>query len=181
MKSEIAKLCFGCLSILAILVFTNGCSPATPTGPFSTTEISVELGRVRTTIPVYVPKPGSPYSNIIPIFYYYNDSSENQLQTFFMQDIRGKLIRIAKLRTASIPPALDDAIVENQKATIEWADARSTKVCRFTPMTVYRDSMPGDPYQTCLVWWSDNYTFLFYSTLPLDETLTLINALERIR
>lgn len=179
MKKGIVELCFSFLSITTVLGLSSGCSTSYLSGPYSTSEISRELDRVRTKIPIYIPKPDSPFSTFTPIFYYYDDGSTADLRTFFMD--QDKKVRIAKMRTATTPPPLDGAIAETQGATVEWANAQSTRICNFTPMTIYRDSMSGDPYQTCIVWWSDNYTFLFYSTLSLDETLTLVNTLERIR
>lgn len=181
MRSDIIKLCLCSLWISAALASSGGCSASNTSGPYSTSQISPELDRVETNIPIYVPKPNSAYADLAPAFYYYNDGSEQDVTTFFMRDSQGEQVRVAKMRTAVTPGALDGAVGHHPDMMVEWADGRSAQVCDFTPETIRRDSMPGDPYQTCLVWWAADYSFLFYSTMPLDQTLILVNSLERFR
>ncbi len=170
------------LILITLLAFVSGCDYPGVSGPYSTAEIGSKLDQIKSTLPIYVPRSESPYADIALSFYYYYNGSSVELRTFFFsRGHGGQSPRIAKMMTSWMPPALDDALKDSEHVMVRWANESTASTCKFTPGTVRRDSFPGDPYKTCVVWWSGEHTFLFYSALPLDETLVLINSLVKIR
>ncbi len=182
MKNHKLKARLGLILITVLLISVSGCNYSNPSGPYTTSEIVGKLSKVRNPIPVYELKPESSYTDVVPIFYYYDDGSVTELRTFFISRRTGAQgTRIAKMRTSLKPPPLDDALNNAKRVTVLWDDKSTASTCDFTPGTFYPDSLTGDPYQTCLVWWSGDYTFLVYSVKSLAETLDLVNSLAQVK
>lgn len=168
--------------IAMLLLLMTACSNPDASDTSSVKEITEKLAKFNDVIPIYVPKSGSSYGDVVPGFYYSNDGSTTFLRTvFFPNGQGGQTTRIAKMITSILMPTLDDAMTGSRKVKVSWANQSNASTCAFTSGTVFRDSLPGSPYQTCLVWQSGKYWFLFYSVLPLDETLLLVNSLEEVK
>ena len=173
----------GPVFVMLFLAFACGCNinPLGMSGPYTESEIIRRLDNNNNILPVYGSKFGA-NSDILLSFYFYSEGFDSRLMTFFFRKRGGQQgNRIAKMIISLRPPAMDDALSNSRRVMVSWANGSSASTCVFTPGTISRDSLPGDPYQTCVVWRSGEYSFLFYSVMPLEETLNLINSLERIR
>lgn len=166
--------------ITLLLALISSCSYVFPgvSGPYSISEITNRLHAANSTLPVYKLDSSFSYPNGILSFYYDNQGFDSRLTTFIFQNEHES--RVARMVVSLRPPALDDAMTGSKPVTVLWASNSTAYTCVFTPGTVARDSMAGDPYQTCLVWRSGDYSFLFYSALPLDESVELINSFEKV-
>jgi hypothetical protein len=170
---------------LAILVLVStsasGCFYSSLTGPYSAPAISTKVAESNDRLPVYIPRSASTRADVIPKFYYYYDGSTTRITTlFFSQAAGGQSTRIAKLHTSGFYPLPDGALRHAEKVRIVWADKAEASTCEITSETIMPDS-PGEPYKVCIFWSVDKDWFLFYSVMDLDETLTLVDSLERFR
>ncbi len=169
-------------TILVLLVLVSGCSIPNRCDdrPCSVSEVLIRLAEAKNPIPVYVPKTGSPYSNIVSNFYYYDNGSETRLVTIFTSNKEDT--RIARMITSVFLEPLDMFTTRySRKVIVDWANEASASTYDLIPGKFVDDSLTGTPYQTFLVWGRGSLWFHFYSVLPLDEALELVNSLEKVK
>lgn len=148
--------------------------------PCTRTEIRGRFAEGKISRSIYIPKTNSPYSDVNSSFYYVDNGSETRLVTIFTSSKADA--RIAVMITSSFLEPLDMITTRHpQKVGVDWANESSASTWELIPSKLADDRLRGTTSQTFIVWMKGELWFHFYSALPLDETLALINALEEIK
>ncbi len=169
---------FVVVMVIAIITHT-ACTSSKSYGPYSLSEVATRLDQLQVSEPVYAPPQDS---SLIPVFYYIDLGSEGWLVLYLgSKGLNGQTVRVAKLRTSLLGLSVDSVMENSREVKVPWANNFTAFTCVPKPDSFAGDEFSGNSYQTCLAWRSGRYWFLLYSILSLDETVVLINSLERIR
>lgn len=164
--------------LAALALFSSACSGKTE-GPYGPSEVLHRLAELRREVPVYVIQENSKFRDLKLAFYYFDMVDTFGLTTYFVEGADG--VSIAKMRTDILTPALDGAMSDSQAVPLTWADNSLARTCEPKSSIFPSDAVPSRGYKTCLTWRAGGHSFLFFSSLGLDETLELINAMEKTR
>ncbi len=164
--------------IATLVVLTSACISTKDCNdhPCSSTAMLTRVAEDHRSLPVFVLKANSFYSDLV-LTYYYDAFDERRVRTYFGSSQRGP--HIAEMITSWFLEGMDGAMSQSRRVVVDWANGSSASTCKVIP-----SNFPDDwyaTYQTCLVWKKGDLYYRFYSTLSLDETLGIINSLEEVK